>query len=104
MVSGEVDITAADNGRIFKTKQEGAPLELSCDRSLLQPDYWLAMKGSPNKENAAKFLAYMSHAKPQAGFAQTISFGPMNNDAYNPVSKEMIGILPGSPELVRMVE
>lgn len=101
LISGEVDIAAAYNGRIFKAKQEGAPLELSWDQSLLQLDYWLVMKGSPNKENAAKFLAYISQAKPQADFAEAISYGPINNDAYKLLPKEMVGILPGSPELVK---
>ncbi|APG86921.1 ABC transporter, periplasmic spermidine putrescine-binding protein PotD (plasmid) [Sinorhizobium americanum CCGM7] len=101
LISGEVDIAAAYNGRIFSAKKEGAPLELSWDQSLLQLDYWVITKGSPNKENAAKFLAYISQAKPQADFAEAISYGPVNNDAYKLLPKDMINILPGSPELVK---
>jgi len=100
LISGEVDIAAAYNGRIFKAKQEGAPVELSWDQSLLQLDFWVITKNSPNKENAAKFLAYISQARPQADFAEAISYGPVNNDAYKLLPKDMVSILPGSPELI----
>lgn len=101
LIDGEVDIAAAYNGRIFGAKQEGAPLSLSWDQSLLQYDYWVVMKGSPNKENAEKFLAYISRAQPQATFAEAISYGPVNNEAFKLVPKELLDILPGAPELAK---
>ncbi|MHC2357620.1 putative spermidine/putrescine transport system substrate-binding protein [Sinorhizobium meliloti] len=101
LISGEADVAAAYNGRIFGAKKEGAPVELSWDQSLLQYDYWVIMKGSPNKENAAKFLAYISRAKPQADFAEAISYGPINNEAFKLLPKDLVKILPGSPELAK---
>ncbi len=101
LISGEVDMAAAYNGRIFGAKKEGAPLEMSWDQSLLQYDYWVIMKGSPNKENAAKFLAYISQARPQADFAEAISYGPVNNDAFKLLPKDLLDILPGSPQLAK---
>ena len=99
LVSGEVDLAATYNGRIFDAQKEGAPLALSWDQSLLQYDYWVIMKGSPNKENAAKLLAYISQEKPQAAFAKAISYGPINTGAFKLVPPDMLAILPGSPEL-----
>ncbi len=99
LISGEVDIAAAYNGRIFAAKQQGAPLSLSWDQSLLQYDYWVIMSGAPNKENAAKFLAYISRPQPQAAFAEAISYGPINSEAFNIVPKELLEILPGAPEI-----
>lgn len=101
LIDGEVDMAAAYNGRIFGAKKEGAPLSLSWEQSLLQYDYWVIAKGSPNKENAAKFLAYISRPEPQAAFAEAIAYGPSNNDAFKLVSKELMEILPGSPELAK---
>ncbi len=101
LIDGEVDIAAAYNGRIFGAQKEGAPLSLSWDQSLLQYDYWVVMKGSPNKENAEKFLAYISRPQPQAAFAEAISYGPVNNEAFNLVPKELLTILPGAPELAK---
>ncbi|MCG8273330.1 polyamine ABC transporter substrate-binding protein [Aquamicrobium sp. NLF2-7] len=101
LIDGEVDLAAAYNGRIFGARQQGAPLSLSWDQSLLQYDYWVIMKGSPNKDNAAKFLAYISRAQPQATFAEAISYGPVNNEAFNLVPKELLDVLPGAPELAK---
>ena len=101
LIDGEVDMAAAYNGRIFGAKKEGAPLALSWDQSLLQYDYWVVLKGSPNKENAAKFLAYISRAQPQADFAKAISYGPVNTAAFDLVPKELLSILPGAPELAK---
>lgn len=101
LIDGEVDIAAAYNGRIFGAQKQGAPLALSWDQSLLQYDYWVMMKNSPNKVNAAKFLAYISRPEPQAVFAEAISYGPVNNDAFKLVPKELLEILPGAPELAK---
>lgn len=101
LINGEVDMAIAYNGRIFGAKKEGAPLAFSWDQSLLQYDFWVIPKGSPNKENAAKFLAYISRAEPQAEFAKAISYGPVNNEAFNLVPKELLAILPGAPELAK---
>jgi putative spermidine/putrescine transport system substrate-binding protein len=101
LIDGEVDIAAAYNGRIFGAQKEGAPLALSWDQSLLQYDYWVITKGSPNKENAEKFLAYISRAEPQAEFAKAISYGPVNIKAFDLVPQEMLAILPGAPELAK---
>lgn len=100
LIDGEVDIADAYNGRIFAAKQKGAPLAFSWDQSLLQYDYWMIMKGSPNKENAAKFLAYISRAEPQAAFAEAIGYGPINEAAFDLVPAELRETLPGAPELV----
>ncbi|MGE0237819.1 MAG: ABC transporter substrate-binding protein [Parvibaculaceae bacterium] len=101
LIDGEVDMAAAYNGRIFGAKKDGAPLALSWDQSLLQYDYWVIMKGSPNKENAEKFLAYISRPQPQADFAQAISYGPVNTAAFDLVPKDLLSILPGAPELAK---
>lgn len=101
LINGEVDIAAAYNGRIFKAKRDGAPLSFSWDQSLLQYDYWVIMKNSPNMENAAKFLAYISRPEPQAAFAEAISYGPINNNAFKLVSEDLLEILPGAPALAK---
>ncbi|MDX0967868.1 ABC transporter substrate-binding protein [Sinorhizobium medicae] len=101
LISGEVDMAAAYNGRVFGAKKDGAPLNFSWDQSLLQYDYWVVLRGSPNKENASKFLAYISRPEPQAAFAEAISYGPVNNKAFELLSKELLEILPGSPNLAK---
>ncbi|UCI32028.1 polyamine ABC transporter substrate-binding protein [Mesorhizobium sp. B4-1-4] len=101
LIDGEVDLAAAYNGRINTAKKQGAPLAFSWDQSLVQFDYWIVMKDTPNKENAFKFLAYISRPEPQAAFAEAISYGPVNNEAYKVIPKDVAQILPGAPELVK---
>ncbi|MDW9924844.1 extracellular solute-binding protein [Sinorhizobium meliloti] len=97
LINGEVEIAAAANGRIASAAKEGAPLALSWDQSLLLYDYWVVLKNSPNKENAFKFLAYISRPEPQAAFAKAISYGPVNKDAFKLLPKEVADKLPGAP-------
>ncbi|MDX8479866.1 polyamine ABC transporter substrate-binding protein [Mesorhizobium sp. VK24D] len=101
LIDGEVDIADAYNGRIYAAKAQGAPLAFSWDQSLLQYDYWVIMKGSPNKENAAKFLAYISRAEPQAAFAKAIGYGPINKKSFDLLPETLTSVLPGSPKLAK---
>jgi putative spermidine/putrescine transport system substrate-binding protein len=98
LIDGEADVTSAYNGRIYVAQKKGAPVKMSWDQSLIQYDYWVVMKNAPNKANAMKFLAYISRAKPQAVFAETITYGPTNNKAYDFMKQEIQAILPGSPQ------
>ncbi|ANP90103.1 hypothetical protein BA011_39945 (plasmid) [Rhizobium leguminosarum] len=91
-------MAASYNGRIISAKKQGAPLALSWEQALLQYDYWVVLKDAPNKENAFKFLAYISQAKPQAAFSTEIPYGPINSDAFALLSKDLVEALPGAPE------
>ncbi|WP_322884521.1 ABC transporter substrate-binding protein (plasmid) [Sinorhizobium medicae] len=101
LIDGEVDVAAAFNGRVTTAKNEGAPLALSWDQSLLQHDKWVVLKGAPNKGNAFKFLAYILRAEPQAAFTKEIPYSPVNTDAFKLLPKELAAILPGSPDVVK---
>ncbi len=100
LVDGEVVVSSAYNGRVYAARNQGAPLDLNWNESLIQYDYWIVMKNSPNHENAMKFLAYFAQAKPQAVFAKEIAYGPVNNKAYDMIDKELAAWLPGSPQNV----
>jgi putative spermidine/putrescine transport system substrate-binding protein len=99
LVDGELDLSSAYNGRIYTARNQGAPVAMSWDQSLLQYDYWIVMSNSPNKENAMKFLAYISQAEPQAMFAEAITYGPINKKAFDLIDPALHPILPGSPEI-----
>ncbi|WP_041679220.1 polyamine ABC transporter substrate-binding protein [Rhizobium etli] len=97
LIDGEADMGSAWNGRIINLRKEGAPVALSWDQSLLQHDDWVIVKNSPNKENAAKFLAYIARPEAQAAFAEAIPYGVPNKDAYKLLPKELVANLPGAP-------
>ena len=99
LISGEVDMAAAYSGRISSARKQGAPLSMSWEQSLVQMDFWVVAKNSPNKRNAMKFLAYISRPEPQAAFAETMLYGPINGKAFKLVPHELLGSLPGAPGL-----
>ncbi|MDR9776323.1 ABC transporter substrate-binding protein [Rhizobium sp. 25PS6] len=99
LISGDADMAVSFNGRIAMAKQEGAPIAFTWNQSLLQYDYWVIMKGSPNKENASKFLAYISRPVPQSQFALAMRYGPVNKEAFGLLPKEIAADLPGAPEI-----
>ncbi|MEX3690440.1 ABC transporter substrate-binding protein [Paraburkholderia sp. BR14263] len=98
LASDEVALSTAFNGRVFAAKKEGAPIDFTDNQSLIQYDYWVAMRNSPNFENAMKFLAFISKPNPQAVFATEIGYGPTNTKAYDIIKPELAKILPGSPK------
>ncbi|WP_031194099.1 ABC transporter substrate-binding protein [Mesorhizobium sp. L2C066B000] len=101
LIDGEADMASSYNGRMAAAKEQGAPVAFSWEQSLLQYDYWVVMKGSPNKENAFKFLAYISRPGPQAVFAEAIQYGPVNQDAFKLLPKQLAENLPGAPDIVK---
>ncbi|WP_027054627.1 extracellular solute-binding protein [Mesorhizobium erdmanii] len=99
LIDGEADMGSAWNGRILSLQKQGAPVALSWDQSLLQYDDWVVVKGSPNQENVAKFLAYIARPEAQAAFAEAIPYGVVNRDAYKLLPKELAENLPGAPSI-----
>lgn len=99
LISGEVDMAVAFNGRISTAKKQGAPVAFSWDQSIVQYDYWVVMKGATNRQNAFKFLAYVSRPEPQAAFATEMNYGPINKEAFALLPKDLARDLPGAPDI-----
>lgn len=98
LINGELSVSPSFNGRIYTAHQQGAPVDWNWNQSLLQYDYWVVPKASPNAVNAMKLLAFISRGGPQAGFATETSFGPINTEAYKGIPGDLAKWLPGSPE------
>ncbi|HEX6959530.1 MAG TPA: ABC transporter substrate-binding protein [Ferrovibrio sp.] len=98
LIDGELAVSTAFNGRIYSARQQGAKVGLTWHHALVQYDYWVVPKHSPNVVNAMKFLAFVSRAKPQAEFANLMAFGPVNRKAYTYIRPELMDWLPGSPK------
>lgn len=96
LIDGEVAMSTAFNGRIYAARQQRAPVDLTWNDALVQYDYWIVARGSPNRDNAMKFLAYVLQAKPQADFSNEMAFGPVNSKAYEFIRPELVDWLPAS--------
>ena len=98
LIDGEVEITAAWNGRIADPKKSGAPVDFHLNEALLVADAFVVPKGAPNKKESMEFIAFALSAEPQSVFAQRLPYGPVNGDALKLLSKETLATLPSAEE------
>lgn len=95
----EVVLAEAWNGRIAAIQAKGAPVAVGWHDGLLRTDAWAVPKGSPNRENAMKFIAFITLPISQARLSMLIPYGFVNNKAVDHMPKERIDILPTSPDI-----
>ncbi|CAG4885884.1 ABC transporter substrate-binding protein [Paraburkholderia saeva] len=97
LVAGDVVMTTAYNGRIDAAQKEGKNLKVVWNGSIYDLDYWAIPKGSPNKDQAEKYIAYTLSSKPQQEYAKHIAYGPVNNAAIKSLDAKTLANLPNSP-------
>lgn len=98
LISNEVDVGTAWNGRLHQPRVDGAPVDFTFDNCIFTCDAFVVPKGARNKELAMRFLATILDAQNQAVFAQHIPYGPTNIQAFDLLSPEVLALLPNSPE------
>jgi putative spermidine/putrescine transport system substrate-binding protein len=98
LVTGDVDISTIWNGRLFKPRLDGAPVDYTFNQALLDSDAAVIPKGAPNKKLAMSLLAFMLEAKNQAAFARAIPYGPVNTQALAMLDTKTLALLPNSPQ------
>jgi putative spermidine/putrescine transport system substrate-binding protein len=98
LIDGEVEVSAAWNGRVYDPKKSGAPVDYHLNQALLVADAWCVPKGAPNKRESMEFIALALEAEHQAAFAQRIPYGPVNGDALKLLPKETLAVLPSAEE------
>ncbi len=88
LADGEVAMTTAYNGRIFNAiATEKKPFEIVWDGQVFDVDLWAVPKGSKNKAEAMKFLAFSTDTKRLAGQAAWISYGPARKSSIPLIGK-----------------
>ena len=83
LVSGNVTMSSAYNGRIIGAKLEGAPLEYVWHDTSLTVSTWAIPTGSPNKDLALDFIEFSIQPEPQAEFSKIFLYGPTNLKAVD---------------------
>ena len=78
LASGEVSMSAAYSGRLIAANQsDSRQYALAWDAgSIYFHDYWGIVKGSPNREEAMKFIASTTDLPRQLAFAKESGYGP----------------------------
>ncbi|WP_018149762.1 ABC transporter substrate-binding protein [Leeia oryzae] len=98
LASGDVVMSSAYNGRIAAASKEGKNLKVVWNQSIYDLDYWAIPKGTPNKDDALKFIAFASKAANQKVYSETIPYGPSNKKAIPLLSAAVAADLPTAPK------
>lgn len=85
---GEVVMTTAASNRVVPAMQAGAPLDFVWNQGMLDMTYYAVPKGTKNKEEAMKFIAFATQAKPQAELQKLQPGGPVNRKAFDFLTPE----------------
>lgn len=82
MRDGVADVAQCFDGRALFLIDQGAPIEINRSQAKMYWDSLVIPKGSPNAENAQKFIELTSRSDRQAAFAQIYPQAPSNRNAY----------------------
>lgn len=86
LADGEVAMTQAYNGRVFKAAQvDGLPLAILWDAQMLEVEGWVIPKGAPNLDAARDFVAFSAAPEVLADAAEILPYGPPRRSAQGMV-------------------
>jgi putative spermidine/putrescine transport system substrate-binding protein len=86
------------NGRANAVLEQGSPVEIAWNQNMVSPVYMCVPKGSKNREEAMKFIAYATSAEHNAQLSYYIPYGPAYKNALNKVDPSKKDILPSTYE------
>ncbi|MGE8356784.1 MAG: extracellular solute-binding protein, partial [Microvirgula sp.] len=79
-------------------QKEGKNLKVVWNGSIYDVDSWAIPKGSPNKAEAMKFIAFASQPAQQKTYSENIAYGPSNLAAIKLIPPQIAAELPTSPQ------
>ncbi|WP_404384529.1 ABC transporter substrate-binding protein [Caenispirillum salinarum] len=99
LASGEVVMTSVYNGRIdAANREDDRNFGIVWNGALYTLDSWVMLAGTPNKEEAYKFLDFVGEAEQQKEFPMAIAYGVTNKDAIDAIPEERAKDLPTTKE------
>ncbi len=98
---GEVTFTTAYNGRVTNAQKEGIDIEIVWNNVIYTVELWGIVKGTPNIDEAYRFISYASQPAPQARFPEYIPYGATNLKAISLIKEELKPVLPTTPANLR---
>jgi putative spermidine/putrescine transport system substrate-binding protein len=90
---GEVAMTTGSSNRVVPAMRAGAPIDFVWNQGMLDMTYYAVPKGSKNKEDAMRFIAFATQAKPQAELMKLQPGGPVNRKAFDFLTPEESQVL-----------
>ena len=101
LAAGDVVMTSAYNGRIFKMVSEGRNFTTVWDGQIYTLDGWAIVSGTENIDAAYDFLKIANQAERQAVLSNAIPYGTIEPTAMARVKPEVAAQLPTAPENLR---
>lgn len=101
MRDGVADLADCYDGRAVFLMDHGSPIEIVRNQAKLYADYLAIPKGSPNAENAQKFIALALRSDRQAAFAKLYPQAPTNRKAYEFLDDKIARKLCTYPEYLK---
>ncbi len=101
LASQEVIMAMAPGGRVQQLIDKGAPIRLVWNQARYTFDVWYVLRGSANRENAMRFIAFASRPEPQAEMARVAGYAPTNPKAFDLLDPAIAKKLPTYQENFR---
>lgn len=98
LVSGDVVMTSAYNGRVSAAQKEGHDFKMVWADSLYDLDSWAIVKGSKHKALAEQFIAFANLPENQKIFAENIPYGPTHGKTIGLIAADIAKDLPTAPD------
>jgi len=98
LASGEVVMTSAYTSRpFFARRQENKNYQVVWNQSIWAIDFWVVLKGSPQKEQALKLVTFMTRAEQQRGYPTLAGSSATNIEAAKGVDADVAPLIAGHP-------
>ena len=99
LADGQVILTTAWNGRIYNAAHvDKKPFAVMWEHQALDWQGWNIVKGSKNRDEAYKFVAFAGRPDRQADQTNYISYGPGNKEAIANTNPKVATDLPTYPD------
>ena len=102
LASGEVVMTSVYNGRVDAANHDDKRnFGIVWNQALYTIDSWVILKGSPNKDEAYKFLNFVGKPDYQAKLSEYIAYGVTNKAATPLIDPKRLPDLPTAPDNIK---
>ena len=99
LISGDVVMSTAYNGRISKANKEGHGLKMLWQNNILYVDKWVIFKDSEHVDTSYEYLKFFADPKREAAFTDDYSYGQPNKAAINFIKPEVAVQLPAGDNI-----
>lgn len=102
LASGELIMSVGTPGRLLgANKNDKKNFKIVWDGNLYSIDYWVILKGTPNKEQAARFLTFATRPENQKNLPSYIPLGVTNKEAIALADQKSLADTPTNPDNIK---